>query len=166
MTPTQIQLVQSTFRQIAPFDGIIAGLFYNRLFKAKPELRAMFKSDLKSQGEKLMNALKFVVASLNDPERIGPVVKHLGQTHTTYGVTAEHYDTVGTALIWTLKQSLGPDFTKDVEAAWLAAYTMLAEVMKHAAAESETGSQINPPLVTENGAATEKDTMNTLLYSL
>lgn len=166
MTPAQIELVQSTFKQIVPFDGIIAGLFYNRLFKTNPELRAMFKTDVKSQGEKLMNALKFVVAGLKNPERIVPVVQHLGQTHASYGVKAEHYGMVGAALMWTLKQSLGPDFTKDVEAAWLAAYTLLAEVMQQAAAESLAAAELQPAVVEENGAATEKDTMNTLLYSL
>jgi hemoglobin-like flavoprotein len=49
-------------------------------------------------------------------------------------VTDAHYDTVGAALIWTLEQGLGDDFTPEVQAAWLDVYTVLADTMKQAAA--------------------------------
>jgi hemoglobin-like flavoprotein len=49
-------------------------------------------------------------------------------------VRDQHYDTVATALLWTLEQGLGSDFTPEVKDAWTAAYTVLAGTMKHAAA--------------------------------
>jgi hemoglobin-like flavoprotein len=52
----------------------------------------------------------------------------------TYHVQPAHYDTVGAALLWTLGQGLGAAFTPPVEAAWTEAYTILATVMKDAAA--------------------------------
>jgi nitric oxide dioxygenase len=55
--------------------------------------------------------------------------------HAGYGVTAAHYDTVATALLWTLGQGLGDAFTPEVETAWVAAYTLLATTMQAAAAE-------------------------------
>jgi nitric oxide dioxygenase len=33
------------------------------------------------------------------------------------------------ALIWTLKQGLGADFSADVREAWTAAYTTLSDIM-------------------------------------
>ena len=45
-----------------------------------------------------------------------------------------HYDTVGEALLWTLGQGLGDDFTEEVKAAWVLVYTTLATLMKDAAA--------------------------------
>jgi hemoglobin-like flavoprotein len=48
-------------------------------------------------------------------------------------VKAEHYDTVGGALLWTLDAGLGPAFTPEVKEAWTSAYTLLATVMKEAA---------------------------------
>ena len=42
----------------------------------------------------------------------------LGRRHVGYGVTDAHYDTVGGALLWTLEQRLGPEFTPDVKAPW------------------------------------------------
>jgi hemoglobin-like flavoprotein len=41
---------------------------------------------------------------------------------------------VGAALLWTLAQGLGEGFTAETEAAWVAAYTLLAETMQAATA--------------------------------
>jgi nitric oxide dioxygenase len=46
------------------------------------------------------------------------------------------YGTVGAALLWTLGEGLGPDFTPETKEAWTAAYTLLAGVMTQAAAEA------------------------------
>ena len=61
----------------------------------------------------------------------------LGRRHANYNVRAERYDTVGQALLPTLSQGLGDDFTNEVREAWTAAYTLLATVMIDAAAQAE-----------------------------
>ena len=86
------------------------------------------------QGRKLMAMIGTAVANLDKVEAIAPVVRDLGQRHATYGVQPAHYDTVASALLWTLGQELGDAFTPPVEAAWTEAYTILATVMKDAAA--------------------------------
>ncbi len=50
-----------------------------------------------------------------------------------YGVTEAHYDTVGSALLWTLAKGLGEQFTPAVKEAWATAYGTLAGAMKQAA---------------------------------
>jgi hemoglobin-like flavoprotein len=74
------------------------------------------------------------VANLDRLDAIVPAVQDLGRRHATYGVQPAHYDTVAAALLWTLGQGLGDAFTTPVEAAWTEAYTILATVMKDAAA--------------------------------
>jgi len=135
MKPDQISLVENTFTLVKPIAQTAAGLFYNRLFELDPSLRPLFKRDLQEQGKKLMQALAFVVKGLSRPETILPVVQELGRRHVGYGVEEGHYDTVGAALLWTLERGLGAAFTSEVEAAWGAAYGLLAQVMKEAAAE-------------------------------
>ena len=61
----------------------------------------------------------------------------LGRRHAHYGVTDSHYDTVGAALVWTLEQGLGSDWTPEVKAAWHGAYSVLAGVMRGAAREAD-----------------------------
>jgi nitric oxide dioxygenase len=85
-----------------------------------------------------MKMLAVAVGGLDRLETIVPAVQALGVRHAGYGVTTAHYDTAAAALLWTLGQGLGDAFTPEVEAAWVAAYTVLATTMQAAAAEHRT----------------------------
>ena len=135
MTPEQIALVQQSFKKIVPMKEVAAGLFYARLFELDPSLEPMFdKKDLKEQGHDLMEMLATAVNGLSDLPSLLPVVRDLGVRHVDYGVEPEHYRTTGSALLWTLEQGLGADFTPEVKQAWAAAYTLLSTIMIEAAA--------------------------------
>jgi hemoglobin-like flavoprotein len=134
MSPEEITLVQTTWQKVAPIKETAAELFYGKLFQLDPSLRALFKGDMQEQGRKLMTMIGLAVTSLTRLEQLLPVVQDLGKRHASYGVTAAHYGTVATALIWTLEQGLGSDFSDDVKAAWVKTYTALANIMQEAAA--------------------------------
>jgi hemoglobin-like flavoprotein len=134
MTPQQKHHVQTTFAKVAPIADEAAALFYGRLFELDPSLRPMFTTDLKEQGRKLMRMIGMAVNGLDRLDELVPAVRQLGTRHAGYGVRDEHYDTVATALVWTLEQGLGPDFTPEVKEAWVAVYGVLATTMKDAAA--------------------------------
>jgi len=131
----QIQMVQDTFAMIEPIADQAADLFYSRLFELDPSIKALFTSDMKEQGRKLMSTLKIVVSSLDKIDQLIPVAEKLGKDHVGYGVQAEHYDTVGEALLWALEHGLDTAYTPEVEDAWTAVYTTLAATMKHAAGQ-------------------------------
>ena len=137
MTPQQITLVQATFADVKPIATTAAELFYNRLFTLDPSLRPLFKGEMGQQGQMLMSMIGAAVSGLKDLERLAPVVRQLGARHVRYGVQAQHYATVGSALLWTLDQGLGEKFTPDVREAWTAAYTLLSDVMLMGAMEEE-----------------------------
>ncbi|MGD9879707.1 MAG: globin family protein [Reyranella sp.] len=132
MTPQQIELVQSSFKKVVPIAGTAADLFYDRLFELAPTVRPMFPADLADQKKKLIGMLATAVNNLDKLETIVPAVQDLGRRHKGYGVSDEHYTPVGAALLWSLEQGLGADFTPDVKGAWTEAYTALAGVMKGA----------------------------------
>jgi hemoglobin-like flavoprotein len=132
MNEQQIQLVQDSFEQVKPITNVAAELFYGRLFELDPALRPLFKGDMIEQKAKLMSTLAFAVAGLNQPEKLLPAVRQLGRRHAGYGVQNQHYQTVGSALLWTLGQGLGENFTPAVQEAWTAAYTLLASTMQEA----------------------------------
>ena len=116
-----------------PIGDTAAELFYGRLFAMDPGLEPLFKGDLKEQGRKLMGMIGLAVTGLNDLSNLVPAVADLGRRHAGYGVKPEHYDTVGTALLWTLERGLEDAFTPDVKDAWTAVYGLLASTMKQAA---------------------------------
>lgn len=135
MHPRQAQLIRESFAKIEPRADIAALMFYQRLFTLDPSLRALFQRDIEQQGVKLMQALRFAVATLDSPRELEPVLESLGRRHVYYGVENRHYDIVGAALISALEYLLGPAFTAEVKEAWLAIYAYMADTMKHAAAK-------------------------------
>ena len=133
MTPEKITLVKNSWQLVLPIKDTAAQLFYGQLFELDPTLRSMFKGDMVEQGRKLMALINTVVVSLDN---LGPIlgrIEEMGRGHVKYGVKEAHYDTVGSALLWTLGQGLGPQFTPAVKDAWVEAYTTLASAMKQAA---------------------------------
>jgi hemoglobin-like flavoprotein len=134
MTPANQALVRNSFAMVVPIAPQAAALFYGRLFELDPALQTLFTGDMEKQGRKLMAMIGTAVANLDRLEAIVPAVQDLGRRHVGYGVPPESYDTVAAALLWTLGQGLGESFTPPVEAAWTEAYTILATVMKDAAA--------------------------------
>ena len=136
MTPEQVKLVQDSFAKVAPIAGKAADIFYDRLFTIAPDVRPLFPSDLTEQKKKLIQMLATAVTNLHQVEKIIPAVEDLGRRHAGYGVTAKHYEPVGAALLWTLEQGLGPDFSPPVKAAWTETYMTLAGVMQKAAASA------------------------------
>ena len=135
-TPTQTALVQSSFAIIAPIADDAAALFYQRLFEIDPSLRRMFPEDMTGQRKKLMQMLTAAVKGLDRLDQLVPVVQDLGRRHATYGVTDAHYDTVGAALLWTLKMGLGKGFTPEMKEAWTTVYGLLATTMRDAARQA------------------------------
>ena len=136
LTVAQKTLVQDSFTTIAPIADDAAALFYRRLFELDPSLERMFPGDMTGQRKKLMQMLTAAVKGLDRLEQLVPVVEDLGRRHAKYGVLDAHYDTVGSALLWTLEMGLGRAFTADVKDAWTAVYGLLATTMKEAARQA------------------------------
>jgi hemoglobin-like flavoprotein len=130
MQAQQITDVRRSFALLAPTAPLAADLFYQQLFIADPELRRLFKGDLSEQGMRLMQMLGMAIDMLDQPQRLLPMLRQLGARHQGYGVQAAHYDSVGSALMKTLKLGLGPAFTAEVEAAWAAMYAVVAQTMQ------------------------------------
>jgi hemoglobin-like flavoprotein len=129
MTPDQVQLVQQSFSKVAPIADQAAVLFYGRVFETAPQVRAMFPDDMTEQRKKLMATLAVVVNGLSNLDSVLPAASALAKRHIPYGVKAEHYPVVGSALLWTLEKGLGEAWTPEVANAWTEAYGTLSGYM-------------------------------------
>ena len=136
MTPEQVGLIKESWAKVLPISDKAAELFYGKLFELDPDIKPLFKGDMEEQGKKLMKMINTAVNGLDRLDEIVPAVQQLGARHVAYGVKDEHYDTVGSALLWTLGAGLGDAFTEDTKEAWAAVYGLLADTMKAAAAEA------------------------------
>ncbi len=130
ITPKQTQLVQNTWQQVLPVSETVADLFYRRLFELDPGCKALFRDiDLDAQKTKLLQTMSATITSLHAIEPLLYDLTEMGRRHAWYGVTAYHYQTVGAALLWALERGLGEAWTPEVQAAWAAAYALIAEQM-------------------------------------
>ena len=129
MNVRQIELVRSTFSAMAPHAAQFGRVFYEHLFALDPAVRKLFSANIAAQADKLVAMLSSIVADLDDTVRLQMVFAALGRRHADYGVAEAHYDSVGAALLITLRNQLGPAFSTEVEEAWATIYGELAEAM-------------------------------------
>ncbi|WP_454278858.1 globin family protein [Sphingomonas sp. Marseille-Q8236] len=139
LTAHQIDLIQDSFAEVLPITDAAASEFYRRLFQLAPETRPLFRKDMAEQGRKLFLTLATVVDALDRLDSIIPVAQELALRHVGYGAKPHHYQAVGSALIETLRGGLGPAFDHETEAAWAAAYTILADTMLAATRSNQAG---------------------------
>ena len=134
LTAEQKMLVQTSFVKVAVIADQAAELFYKRLWEIDLTTKPLFaKTEMKTQGAKVMQMIGTAVGALNSLDLLVPAVEALGKRHLAYGVTKEQYESVGQALIWTLEQGLGADFTPEVKDAWVEVYGILSAIATDAA---------------------------------
>jgi hemoglobin-like flavoprotein len=129
MNKETVDHVQQSWAKVVPIAPQAAALFYNNLFTLDPALKPLFKGNMDEQGKKLMQMIGAAVGKLDDLDTLVPILQNLGKRHNGYGVVPTHYATVGTALLTTLSQGLGPAFTPEVKTAWTDVYGVMSNVM-------------------------------------
>ena len=136
MTPEQVTLIRASFAKVVPIAETAAQLFYDRLFTLDPTVEPLFQGDMKAQGVKLMRMIGTAVSKLTALDELVPALQELAVRHVGYGVEDRHYATVGAALLWTLEQGLGDEFTDELKQAWTEAYELMSSTMIAAQAEA------------------------------
>ena len=125
--------IRATWAQTAALSDDFARAFYANLFRHDASTKPLFVGNLDLQGRKLVQTLGFIVDHLEEPDALMPAARDLAIRHVAYGVTADQYASVGAALIKTMQQLLGPEFTPEDAAAWSEVYGGLADAMISAA---------------------------------
>ena len=130
----QIDLLRKSFAIVAEREPELTERFYETLFTHYPQTRSLFRQRSRdAQARMLRDALVAVLDHLEDTHWLTETLAVLGVKHATYGVTSEMYDWAGACLLHTLADVAGPDWTADVEAAWVEAYQAVAWIMKEGA---------------------------------
>ena len=155
MTPAQLRLLQRSFSRIEPVAEQFGTIFYERLFAIAPEMKPLFRTDIKAQQSKFMKVIGEVVqlhlrAMISLPataqasgEAMLPGAFWSGKLHAAYGVRMEDFDSMKQALIWALEQTLQDDLTPEVQDAWSIAYDIVARAMKNGM-ESPEDEELEP----------------------
>lgn len=142
MTPAQLRLLQRSFSKVEPVADEFGTLFYARLFAIAPEMKPLFRTDIKAQQSKFMKVIGEVVqlqlralislpaTAQTSSEAMLPGAYWSGKLHAAYGVRMEDFDSMKQALVWALEQTLKDDLTPEVQDAWSAAYDIVVRAMQ------------------------------------
>ncbi|KAK3704543.1 hypothetical protein QZH41_018260 [Actinostola sp. cb2023] len=110
---------------------------FDRLFKIAPYLRDLFpfghnpdSRGLTIHALGVMKTVGVAVKELDNPATLKVKLIELGAAHKPFELTDKEFQHVGAALLWTLEQGLGDEFTPDVNNAWTAAYGFIQDTMK------------------------------------
>jgi hemoglobin-like flavoprotein len=133
MTSEQIDLVRKLFDAMWPFRRKLAELFYGRFFELAPDTRRLFPNDMEKQQLKLMDTIAAMVGTLDQREIFQSIISHTGRKHAELGVQRSHFVAFGDALIWGLQQQFGPEFTPEMQQAWIMLYAAIQAEMMRAA---------------------------------
>ncbi len=155
--------LKDTWNLVAGNGDEVPQHFYSTLFVLHPQTRRMFPTSMANQRDRLVGALGFTVANVDDLDRLVPVLQQLGRDHRKYGVAAEHYPLVGEALLATLEHFLGDRWDADLARAWTEAYGVVAKVMSDAAGEA---AQLTPPWWNAEVVAREQRTFDITVLTL
>ena len=133
MTRDQVILVQTSWPVVTARLDELASRFYEHLFAIDDSAARLFAGvDMSAQRAKLARTLSVVVRALDDVDSLLPAVAALGKRHSHYGVEHHHFESVEDALMWAFADTLGPEVTPELRAAWTGAYAFVASVMKRA----------------------------------
>mmetsp|Transcript_114890 Transcript_114890/g.321069 ORF Transcript_114890/g.321069 Transcript_114890/m.321069 type:complete len:150 (-) Transcript_114890:162-611(-) len=138
-------LVVSSWRKVQDVDNYrdIAGeILFRKIFDIAPSAEGLFKfgevTDDTYKQETFLTHARGVVSTVdiavellerNDTDTLITALRDLGAKHVTYDVKYEHFPIVGEALLHTLEQALGDEFTPEVREAWTAVYHFITKHM-------------------------------------
>ena len=107
-----------------------ADKFYEKVFEKSPEVRSLFKKNMKDQGRLLTHMLGGIVYSMSRPEHLERGLAFLGKSHARYGVTKDHYPVVLSSMMETIEEELGDHSRPDLLEAWRTVLIHVTDEMK------------------------------------
>lgn len=132
LSASQFALIQQSLPLVANAGVSVTEHFYARMFRLNPELKHIFNLSNQASGKQplaLFAAIARFATFLGEPEKLEGLKKQIAQKHVALSILPEHYPIVGTHLIATLNELFPNEFTKDIEAAWVAAYGIICDLL-------------------------------------
>jgi hemoglobin-like flavoprotein len=124
-------LLEESFELALLRDPDFPRLFYEILFREHPAAQALFKRNtLNAQRLMLSKTLIAAVDHIDDEAWLTEHLSPLGAMHVGYGVTAEMYDWMGTALRASLAEVCDEQWTDAHDQAWQEAYALIVNAVR------------------------------------
>jgi hemoglobin-like flavoprotein len=123
-------VLRESLESVLAMDDSFPRRFYEILFERHPATKALFvRSTPGAQQKMFAQKLCAIVDHIEDDGWLSRELESIWVSHERYGVKDEMYPWVGDALIETLREALGAEFTPEIEQNWREAYALLAKAL-------------------------------------
>ncbi len=123
-----IDIVKATVPLLAETDLKLTAHFYDRMFTHNPELKDIFNMSNQRNGdqrEALFNAICAYATNIDNLPALLGAVEKIAHKHTSFMITKDQYQIVGTHLLATIDELFSPG--QEVIDAWAEAYGVLSQ---------------------------------------
>jgi nitric oxide dioxygenase len=106
MTIESATRIRDSFKLLAPQLEQVTHDVYQRMIAARPDVRPLFRSDMRTQQQHLGAALSLIVRNLTLLDALAGSFQHLGADHARAGVRPEHYPLGRDAMLASISAAL------------------------------------------------------------
>jgi hemoglobin-like flavoprotein len=136
MNKQEIEIVRGNWEAVRPNARFVARLFYTRLLLIDPSLSPLFRRDSEEQSQRLLRAVAIAVHGIGQPRILLPLLRMLGRHPAVRRMPASQFESIGQAMLWTLRIALGDDFDKPAQRAWDNLCRMVSRTLREARREA------------------------------
>jgi hemoglobin-like flavoprotein len=154
MSPDQIKLIRTFFRNADPQVPRVVALMYQNFFELAPEAAPLFTGDMEAHHQRFAVMLRRTVELLRS-SHLWPVLAQTGQAaipgldglrcrHAQIGVTPEHFHKMKLALMQALETVFPAEFTAGMRFA----FGQVFDVLAHSMTVARTGGEDEESVLT------------------
>lgn len=133
LTDRQRDIVKATVPLLETGGEALTTHFYKLMLSEYPQVRSLFNQAHQASGTQqraLANGVLMYARNIDRLEALGPLAAQIVNKHVALQIQPQHYPIVGTCLLRSIREVLGPDVATDaVIDAWGAAYQQLADIL-------------------------------------
>lgn len=135
--PEKLKLLEDSFRKVSTSGDKFVERAYEKLFERLPEARPYFNHlDMLGMRGKLLLTLTMMIENARRPDILDGLLGELGTRHIRkYRVPADYLAKMGGAIVETMAEFNGPDWTPQLDSLWCEAMKSIVDRM------TEAGSQ-------------------------
>ncbi len=129
MTPLQLDNIRRSHEVVADRGEELSERFYARLFAIQPVLRALLPRDEWQRTRDLVAGLGLVVKGIERPGSVEHLLMDFGAKAERTGISPHQYGMARQALIAAMRETMGAEWTDDLEQDWTDALNSVASVV-------------------------------------
>ncbi|XP_066276412.1 cytoglobin-1-like [Branchiostoma lanceolatum] len=154
LTPTQVRLVQESWKVILLHKRQNGFLIFRILFTDYPMTKRLFKgidkvdpeqyektTSMRAHVTRFINSFDTFMECLEEPDALKTLLYDTGKAHLRHNTKPEHFDDLEVVMMKSLKAVLGQKFTESVEGAWRTAFAFFIVHLKLGVTEALRGRE-------------------------